>query len=478
MRFALSKALQNGFRIGELHHVEPSLNSVTGPAGTTRLETEGHAGAAVPGRAHRQVVPRNRLIRTVWRTGSRSRRRRRVQTRGIGRLRRVFGDDVKNPRFIQTIPKSGYRLMAPVSFTSPDDGFAHAETERAPIRPRASLRSWKGAWRRWRSLPPFCWSVSSPADGHAALCQSRPLGPAHVYRAGQLAIDRGGVLPSARDRRRARVLHADDREPLHARTVLNRRRGGRHHPHAVQSARSLNVSPDGLRLLVRDFDRRSWKAPCGDSRRRRRTASPRRGRGPRRRLVSRREADRLCPRRGVVHGRQRREPAAKARDDARPCVLGALVPGRRALAIHGHESAGVHAALWEVSAEGHGLRPVPWAVANTTWTAAASGVRTGGISFSGGSVTTGQTSGPSGADGPLRRENHRPARVTSGPLLFPRASRPGTAGGCWSSAANRGARTCGSIPARANSRVQRGDGGPDGSHSRETDSGWPTSRSP
>ena len=30
--------LQNGFRLGELHHVEPSLNSVTGPAGTTRLE--------------------------------------------------------------------------------------------------------------------------------------------------------------------------------------------------------------------------------------------------------------------------------------------------------------------------------------------------------------------------------------------------------------------------------------------------------
>jgi hypothetical protein len=30
--------VQNGFCIGESHHVEPSLNSVTGPAGINRLE--------------------------------------------------------------------------------------------------------------------------------------------------------------------------------------------------------------------------------------------------------------------------------------------------------------------------------------------------------------------------------------------------------------------------------------------------------
>jgi DNA-binding winged helix-turn-helix (wHTH) protein len=114
----LRKTLQNGFRVGELHHVEPSLNSVTGPAGTTRLEPKvmqvlvclaAHAG---------QVVPKERLMRTVWPdtfVGDD------VLTRSISEVRRVFGDDVKNPRFIQTIPKGGYRLMAPLSFMSSDD---------------------------------------------------------------------------------------------------------------------------------------------------------------------------------------------------------------------------------------------------------------------------------------------------------------------------------------------------------------------
>jgi DNA-binding winged helix-turn-helix (wHTH) protein len=38
VRFPTSRALHNGFRIGGSYHVEPSLNTVTGPAGSTRLE--------------------------------------------------------------------------------------------------------------------------------------------------------------------------------------------------------------------------------------------------------------------------------------------------------------------------------------------------------------------------------------------------------------------------------------------------------
>jgi DNA-binding winged helix-turn-helix (wHTH) protein len=107
--------VQSAFRVGESHRVEPSLNSVTGPAGTVRLEPKvmqvlvclaAHAG---------DVVAKEHLIRTVWPdtfvTDD-------VLTRSISELRRVFGDDAKEPRFIQTILKSGYRLIAQVS---PDD---------------------------------------------------------------------------------------------------------------------------------------------------------------------------------------------------------------------------------------------------------------------------------------------------------------------------------------------------------------------
>ena len=81
-----------------------------------------------------QVIAKERLIHTVWPdtfvTDD-------VLTRAISELRRVFGDDVKESRFIQTIPKSGYRLIARVSPSGPDHEIAapgqpvHLETAAA-----------------------------------------------------------------------------------------------------------------------------------------------------------------------------------------------------------------------------------------------------------------------------------------------------------------------------------------------------------
>ncbi len=110
--------MQNGFRIGELHHVDPSLNSVTGPAGATRLEPKVMQVLVCLAAQAGQVVPKERLMRTVWPdtfVGDD------VLTRCISELRRVFGDDVKEPRFIQTIPKNGYRLIADLSSDAEHD---------------------------------------------------------------------------------------------------------------------------------------------------------------------------------------------------------------------------------------------------------------------------------------------------------------------------------------------------------------------
>ena len=107
--------MQNGFLVGDSHSVEPSLNSVVGPAGTIRLEPKvmqvlvllaAHAG---------QVVAKEHLMHTVWPDAFVTDD---VLTRAISELRRVFGDDAKESRFIQTIPKSGYRLIARVSSSS------------------------------------------------------------------------------------------------------------------------------------------------------------------------------------------------------------------------------------------------------------------------------------------------------------------------------------------------------------------------
>jgi Tol biopolymer transport system component/DNA-binding winged helix-turn-helix (wHTH) protein len=150
--------LRNGFRIGESHHVEPSLNSVTGPGGTIRLEPKvmqvlvclaTHAG---------EVVPKERLMHTVWPdtfVGDD------VLTRAISELRRAFGDDVKEPRVIQTIPKSGYRMIAGVGFSgaeldmaAPGQGAYDAQVPAVRVISRAEVR------RRKRRV----WSIGLAAS--------------------------------------------------------------------------------------------------------------------------------------------------------------------------------------------------------------------------------------------------------------------------------------------------------------------------
>ncbi len=99
------------FRIGDWL-VEPSLNRLTLDDTIVQLEPKlmdvlvflsEHAGS---------VVSKIEITDAVWPevfiTES-------VITRSIAGLRRAFGDDVRQPRFIETISKRGYRLIAEVS---------------------------------------------------------------------------------------------------------------------------------------------------------------------------------------------------------------------------------------------------------------------------------------------------------------------------------------------------------------------------
>ena len=178
--------MQNGFRIGELHHVEPSLNSVTGPAGTIRLEPKVMQVLVCLAEHAGQVVAKEHLMRTVWPdtfVGDD------VLTRSISELRRVFGDDAKEPRFIQTIPKSGYRLIAGVS---PTPSEILSRPDRAPgVRGSGECRddarrSWKQAapggsvWRRPSSSG--CLDLGLGGFRHAGVAQSRPPSPCEPCR--------------------------------------------------------------------------------------------------------------------------------------------------------------------------------------------------------------------------------------------------------------------------------------------------------
>ncbi|HET9225699.1 MAG TPA: protein kinase [Thermoanaerobaculia bacterium] len=63
------------------------------------------------------LVSKQRLMREVWRDAYVTDE---VMTHAVWELRKAFGDDAKNPRYIQTLSKKGYRLVAEVSHAAPE----------------------------------------------------------------------------------------------------------------------------------------------------------------------------------------------------------------------------------------------------------------------------------------------------------------------------------------------------------------------
>src|SRR5947208_2582922 len=59
------------------------------------------------------VVSKQRLMREVWGESFVSEE---VLSHAIWELRKAFGDDARNPRYIQTLARKGYRLLAEVSY--------------------------------------------------------------------------------------------------------------------------------------------------------------------------------------------------------------------------------------------------------------------------------------------------------------------------------------------------------------------------
>lgn len=117
--------------------VEPELHLLRHAGETVRVEPKVmevlvHLASRAPA-----VVSREELQEVVWGTPYVSED---LPRRAVYELRKAFRDDPKEPRVIETIPRSGYRLVAPVTpFASPSAG--HSEPVVAsPDRPS---RSWR-----------------------------------------------------------------------------------------------------------------------------------------------------------------------------------------------------------------------------------------------------------------------------------------------------------------------------------------------
>jgi DNA-binding winged helix-turn-helix (wHTH) protein len=98
------------FRLGEWL-VEPSLNKLSRGGQTVQLRPKLMDVLAFLASRPGGVVSQEEILESVW---SREFIAESALTRTIAELRKTLGDDAGEPRFIETISKRGYRLIAPV----------------------------------------------------------------------------------------------------------------------------------------------------------------------------------------------------------------------------------------------------------------------------------------------------------------------------------------------------------------------------
>ncbi len=107
--------MASGFQVGDWL-VEPDLNRISNRDRTSPIEPKVLEVLAFLASQPGNVLSKETIIRTVWPDTHVSDD---VLTYSISEIRRAFGDDARNPHIIQTIPRKGYRLIAPVHHQTP-----------------------------------------------------------------------------------------------------------------------------------------------------------------------------------------------------------------------------------------------------------------------------------------------------------------------------------------------------------------------
>lgn len=102
--------MEGDFRVAEWL-VRPQLNTLQGNGSPVRVEHKIMQVLVCLASRPGEVLSKEELIRTVWNGTFVTDE---VLTRAIFELRRIFADDAKRPRIIETVARNGYRIIAPV----------------------------------------------------------------------------------------------------------------------------------------------------------------------------------------------------------------------------------------------------------------------------------------------------------------------------------------------------------------------------
>src|SRR5581483_11741736 len=86
------------------------------------------------------VVTREEIRQKLWPTDTFVDFEHSINT-AVKKLREALGDDAENPRFIATLPRSGYRLIAPVEVVETNGTCAEPEVAPGPLPLRSPQQS-------------------------------------------------------------------------------------------------------------------------------------------------------------------------------------------------------------------------------------------------------------------------------------------------------------------------------------------------
>ena len=117
----------------------PSRNTIASRDRTVRLTPKASAVLDLLIRHRGECVPRETLLNSVWNNELASDE---LLTRAIADLRRSFEDSFRSPHYIETVPKKGYLLVAPVQRLQPEDSVSdQPATGRDIVDQRLPLRN-------------------------------------------------------------------------------------------------------------------------------------------------------------------------------------------------------------------------------------------------------------------------------------------------------------------------------------------------
>lgn len=131
----MNASLNKKFSFGDIS-VDPQSNLITVTGKEKRLEPKLVSLLMYLAQHSQQVITRQQITETIWPNvvvGEES------ITQAIFSLRNALGDDAKRPKYIETIPKKGYRFLADIV----DDAHtADAPFTNEPLTPLGEYRYW------------------------------------------------------------------------------------------------------------------------------------------------------------------------------------------------------------------------------------------------------------------------------------------------------------------------------------------------